>query len=391
MKRRRLHAHHRMNRDAERLVWLANGLSDSGSRVEDAFWETSLSRLIQEHLENGGDDGLTQALDRLYETNGRAYDELADLVESMAEAGVATGAEGEAHALLIAMPVLAWSRFIIPTPTLAPELLHNLKVQLSAHVLAADARVALADCLFSPDQLPRGYAATWKLGEQMWQAAGQGRDYPVDASRLEESGQYISDVRYLLGTVLVEPGAPVFRWNEPDGNRDLALRQWQTQGGALLDSLLPGCSFELLLPDAYFAAWRRADREGRPHAVRAAVAYLRTVLQLTALDLRAVVAPSYDQRLEEWRIGFGRRNAAEVLHGVVWPLLGTEDESSDMGAEIEQVLKATGVGEVVVLEQRFPFEFCEDCGAPMFPNAEGEVVHAEMPEQEHDAPPMHLH
>jgi hypothetical protein len=26
-------------------------------------------------------------------------------------------------------------------------------------------------------------------------------------------------------------------------------------------------------------------------------------------------------------------------------------------------------------------EFCDDCGAPLFPNPEAELVHAEMPEQ----------
>jgi hypothetical protein len=25
-------------------------------------------------------------------------------------------------------------------------------------------------------------------------------------------------------------------------------------------------------------------------------------------------------------------------------------------------------------------EFCEDCGAPLYPDADGELVHAEMPE-----------
>jgi hypothetical protein len=36
---------------------------------------------------------------------------------------------------------------------------------------------------------------------------------------------------------------------------------------------------------------------------------------------------------------------------------------------------------VVFLDHHFPMEFCDDCGAPMYPNPEGELVHAEMPEQ----------
>ncbi|SBT09802.1 hypothetical protein PROAA_3470002 [Candidatus Propionivibrio aalborgensis] len=40
--------------------------------------------------------------------------------------------------------------------------------------------------------------------------------------------------------------------------------------------------------------------------------------------------------------------------------------------------------------QRFPFEFCDDCGAPLYPNTEGETVHAELPEQS-NAPSQTLH
>jgi hypothetical protein len=30
--------------------------------------------------------------------------------------------------------------------------------------------------------------------------------------------------------------------------------------------------------------------------------------------------------------------------------------------------------------QRFPLEYCDDCGAPLFPNPAGHAVHAEAPE-----------
>ena len=43
-----------------------------------------------------------------------------------------------------------------------------------------------------------------------------------------------------------------------------------------------------------------------------------------------------------------------------------------------------GVHDVVTLRRTLPLEFCDDCGAPLFPNAEGELVHAELPAQEED-------
>jgi hypothetical protein len=75
---------------------------------------------------------------------------------------------------------------------------------------------------------------------------------------------------------------------------------------------------------------------------------------------------------------------------VVWPLLGIEDETTDVAGEIESVLRKTGLKEVTVLDQQFPYEFCDDCGAPLYPNIEGETVHAEMPEQD-DSPSQTLH
>lgn len=390
MKRRRIHSKHRMSRDAERLVWLAQGLAESGSRVEDAYWEAELQQLIGRLLDKGQDEAFNLALDRLNETQSRGYDELADLVESVAEGELIATPDGPRHLLLIALPILAWSRYSIPARRLPTDVVTALTAQLGAHVLAADVRCVLADHLYSPDQLPYGYAQTRRYAEALWQALREGRAFHEDTSRLAEAVPYISDVRYVLGAVMVEPGRPMFRWNEADGNRDEALALWRAQGGANLQGVLPGCGFELLLPDAYFAAWRRADREGRPYSLRAAVAYLQATLDIQPSALRAVAAPFYDRRLEEWRVSFALQTG-DVVHGVVWPLLGAEDETTDSAGEIEQTLKAAGVGGVLVLQQRFVLEYCEDCGAPLYANAEGEVVHAEMPEQDAHQAPTHLH
>ncbi len=78
------------------------------------------------------------------------------------------------------------------------------------------------------------------------------------------------------------------------------------------------------------------------------------------------------------------------MHGVTWPLLGTEDENVDLAAGIEALLKETGLGEVRMLDTRMPLEYCDDCGAPLFPNPESESVHAELPEEMQGAP-AHLH
>ena len=76
---------------------------------------------------------------------------------------------------------------------------------------------------------------------------------------------------------------------------------------------------------------------------------------------------------------------------VVWPLLGQEDDSADVLGEIEAALKESGVTRIEQLDQRFPLEYCDDCGAPMYPSPDGEAVHAELPEAQAEQIPRHLH
>lgn len=386
MKRRRRHARPRLSRDAERLAWLAQALADSGSRLEDRYLESEISTLVEKLLRGGDEEALNQALDRLHDTQPRAYDDLADLIEAACE----IRREDEDWSLILALPVLAWSRYAIPTRALPQATLDALRAQLAGHVLAAETRVHFANFLFSPDQLPQGYCDTHAFSEALWASAAAGRDLIIEGERLPESQTFVSDVRYILAVARVPAGHPVFRWNEPDGNRDVALDAWRQQGGANLQPLLTGCAFELLLPDAYFSAWRRADRETRPFALRAAVEYLKSLFNEPASRLRAIAAPYYDGWLEEWRIGFTRIDSDDVVHGVTWPLLGGEDETADLGGAIEALLRETGLGEVRILDTRMPLEYCDDCGAPLFPNPEGESVHSELPE-EMQGVPTHLH
>jgi hypothetical protein len=48
--------------------------------------------------------------------------------------------------------------------------------------------------------------------------------------------------------------------------------------------------------------------------------------------------------------------------------------------EITSILHEVGLIHIKHLGERFPMEFCEDCGAPLFSDAESELTHAEMPE-----------
>ena len=117
---------------------------------EHTEWHTitlwrGLADVVDKLLQNGAEDDVNAALDRLFETNPRAHDELADMVESRAET-LRIDAQGQEFDIqLFAAPVLAWSRFSIPACALPQSTLQALAVQLGAHVFGGDTRLALAD------------------------------------------------------------------------------------------------------------------------------------------------------------------------------------------------------------------------------------------------------
>lgn len=384
MKRSPIRRRPKVSRDANELARLAIGLASSGSRAEDSYWEKHMNAVIGRVLSAGEDETLEAALDRLYDDDPRAYDELADVIEARTESPPREGF----NMVLMAAPLLAWSRAAIPAGSISAEVLANLRVQLQAHVLGKNTQLALADVLFSPDQLPQGYSKTLKLAEQLAEAAGHGRNLHVEAKRLPKSGEFLADARYLLAAIAVPSTEALFRWQEEGTTREGALAQWRTQGTSCLAPLLQGCAYELLLPDAYYAAGRKAEREARPFSLRAAITLIESGLSAKPETIRAVIAPFYDERLEEYRVAFSVDGKVDsVVYGVVWPLLGAEDEHTECVAEIEALLRERGVSGLTTLDERLPLEYCDDCGAPLFANGEGEPVHAEWPEDT----PAHAH
>jgi hypothetical protein len=157
--------------------------------------------------------------------------------------------------------------------------------------------------------------------------------------------------------------------------------------------VMTGCKFRTLAPNAFHAALRHGDRELREFSLEAAISYLKLSFDLAATTLQGTLAP-YEEKQErsapEIRIGISKTGEDDVvIEGVVWPLLGDDEERSL--EEIEAALRRMGVVRLVTHAHRFPMEFCDDCGAPMFPNAAGHSVHTEPPEgdEEQRASPLH--
>jgi hypothetical protein len=395
MPRTRAKSPPRLTRDAERLIALANGLNASGSVTEDRYWEGEMSTLAARLLENGNDAPIDGALDHLYQNNLGAYDTLIELVENESESVDAMQGDRAWQGLLIAAPIVAWSKYSIPSGPIARDEAETLKVHLLAHVLAAGARLTLVPYLYSIDQLPRHYSELRRLAARLADAAVTGEVPRLELARLPETAHLLADTRFLVACAAVPRGQAMFRWQEDasgHAGRAGSLEQWIAQARPTLAKLLPGCVFECLLPDAYYVNCRESDRRVRPFGIRAATAYLENALAAKPTDLQAVVAGFGEERVDEYRVAFSLLGEGEVAHGVVWPLYGREDETARPGPldEVLAQLTEVGVTEVKKLSATFTPEYCEDCGAPLFANAEGEIVHAELPE-EADTQAAHFH
>jgi Protein of unknown function (DUF2863) len=398
MKRVRNKSPLRLSRDAERLITLSTGLSVSGSRAEDRVWEAEISSLVIKSLEGGTGPGMEAALDHTFKTNPVAHDVLMELIEAASESTQLQAAGAKWDVLLLALPMVAWSRYAIPSGPVPQEISDVLLAHLQAHVLARDARAAMSPYLYSIDQMPHDFSGVRKMTVKLGEAAISQTRPRFDFSRSPETAPLLADSRFLLAAVAVPEGAPLFRWQEKTEKltRTDCLERWVAQGRPNLAPLLPGTAFECGLPDAYFHNCRESDRRVRPYSLRAAIGYLEDTLKTDAGHLRAIIAGVGDELVDEYRIGFTLRGHDEVVHGVVWPLFGREDDDKaeldqrTPREEIEAILKEFKVGEVVKFAELFAPEFCEDCGAPLFADADKEMVHPELPE-EADAAPAHYH
>ena len=396
MKRLRNKSPLRLTRDAERLISLSIGLSASGSRLEDARWEHELAALCIKLMESGNSGALESALDHTFLSNPAAHDALAEMAEAQAESVTITlgGSGGDSATrdwdlMLLAIPLVAWSKYAVPSGPISGAGLTSLAAitpQLHAHVLAKNARLSVAPFLYSIDQMPRDFSSVRKLALRLGEAAATQVALTADKSKYPDTAPLLADTRFLLAGVAVPSGEALFRWQEQAEARNTrsdCLAHWIEQGRPHLAKMLPGCSFECLLPDAYFVNCRESDRFVRTPTIRAAVAFLESTLKLNPSQLRAVIAGVGETRVDEYRVSFLQNGHAEVVEGIVWPLFGREEEDAEPAplAEIQTVLKDCKLGAVTALDGLFAPEFCEDCGAPLFADADGEMVHPELPEE----------
>ena len=382
MKRSRKPSKPRLTQDGEKLITLALGLAGSGGRAEDRYWENALTATLTALADSKRDNVIDNVLDQLYQTHEAGYESLIDIAEGVAETVLLEHDGITWEVMLVSIPLMAVSKYGIPFGPIAQEHLPALKEFVGGQILAANARLAIAPYLFSIEHLPQKFSGLRDMARRLGLAA-IGDEAPNWSPKAQtEPPQMPADARFLMAAIAAPTGDAHFCWQEWDGHRGRAHCQerWAASVPIALAPLMQGCQFEALLPDAYFANAREADRRIRPITLHAAVAFLVGALKLAASELRAVIAGFGDSQVDEYRIAFTEKNSNEVVHGVMWPLYDQEDEQLVV-EEIDVCLRAGGITQIDKLAERFEPEFCSDCGAPLFADSTGDVVHPELPEQ----------
>lgn len=392
----------RLTRDAKRLIALGQALARSGSRLEDVYWEDELARLISKILGGKKSRTLENVLDFLVNDDVSVYEILVEQAETCSESVSLTHQGQDYDILLVSAPIVAWTRYRLPEGRLTTSQQQGLRAAMADTIAADGAHIAMLPHLVTFDQMPQSFQETRLWAQRLGALAIGSSTEPCPVNEPTDTEGMLADARFAMAAIAVPKGQPLFRWQNPDSSaieaRNQAEATWSEQINTLLGSLFTGCQIQVLLPDAYYTTNREADRRIRPMALRAAVTWLQTAVDLPGPELRAAIIAVGNTGVEEFRVGFSPRASNDVIYGCVWPVLskeeaiidGIETNQVDVPETITALLKELGVAEVRRLPGIQPPEYCDDCGAPFFPNALGEMMHPELPD-ETDMEPVHFH
>jgi hypothetical protein len=283
MKRNRFSSRKRISADATELEPSGHRLAESGSKLEDLFWQKPSGSELVNGCSRMAPRMTSPARWTASSTRIRWRMTISPTSSSRnAESCVMTDRGQDFDILLIAH---AGTRLVaLFDPGVGDPEGHPADAEgpsRRARVRRRRARVALADYLYSPDQLPHSFVETWQLLQQLGKAALAGSDLSIDAAAMPETNRFPLRHPLPVGALAVPRWHPIFRWNEADkSTRETVLKEWLTGRPLLRTPAHRLCAYQPLLADAYHAACRAADSASRPYSLNASVAFLQSALGL---------------------------------------------------------------------------------------------------------------
>ena len=369
--------------ERDEFMRLARVCSESASRFEDRLVDAALEAKCRQALDKGEDSDIESALAQLKKEESSAYDELLSMAEDCAQSLI----KPKSTSLLVLIPILAWSRYRIPFGKLPDAMLEGIAKLYQQYFTQANTRIRIGSSLVSSDHLPEGLGPVRKLLTQF--AAGSSRKTigvtEIASLMTQNPPPDFSDSRFLVLSVTapkLEDLFPAFTQDREEYARN--FMEFALGCHRLLEPALVGCVFQVQYPCAFFSAWRQTDASMQVFALKALVDFVccmgfvpRQLIATTAVFFHP--QPNDTDPTNEVRIGISLATQPNrIIAGVVWPIATGEPEDSQQAAG--QILSACCIDKIVTLDQTFPMEWCEDCGAPLYAAPNGLVTHIELPE-----------
>lgn len=368
-----------LTEESKKLLNLAYRASSSASNVEDRLVDEKIEALCNAALARNEDSDIEAVLNLLKEEEGTQYDDLLALAEGCAEfyedkSGV--------H-LLVLIPILAWSRYKIRFGKMPQDLGNQIANLYKLYFASSDARISVGNALLAAEHIPERLIDVRRLLTTLVQAKKSSSLADISYLLTADPPDEFSDVRYIALSVSAPRRTGLFdAFSSNRIERARRLMQFSLEARKTLRDFMSGSVIDVQAPSAFFNAWRQAAASERLFSLKALISYVcveeihpKNLIATTAIFSNLSESSSENQQ-PEVRIGISISFAPnKIVAGVVWPCEATELEIAQGFAK--EVLVLEGIKTVVAHDQLFPLEWCEQCGAPLYANPEGNVVHVE--------------
>ena len=367
------------------LVQIALQAADSSSIYEDALCDEALEQAYNSIFATGEDSEIESALHSLKaDEDSSAYDALLAMAEDCAQS---YSDERGCHQLVL-IPLLAWSRYQIPSGKIDQNSLKGIADALRDRFATPEASVTMGDSLISADNLPEQLIAVRDLLLSLTSGrVHHGRVVSIAKLLKNSPPNDFSDSRYLVAAISAPSPSSLFAPQQRSYiERMRAIMEFSMAVHDILWPSMVGTVFQVQAPSGFYTAWRQTETSMRVFCLKSLISFVccmnyepQNLLITTALFTKPG-EPAEGENNSEIRIGVSTADRPEaIIAGVVWSMVNEDPDSLQQFAA--DILRTENVNQIVSLDQVFPMEWCEDCGAPLYANSEGHVVHIEMPEE----------